>query len=126
MAHLQQAEYVKSLKKIYPHFFSKKKVLEVGSLNINGSIRDFFYECEYVGIDVGEGEGVDLVCEGQKYDAPNETFDVSCSAECFEHNPFWLETFLNMINQKAWSFLLVLVMEDQSMERQEPVLVILH
>ena len=59
MAHLQQAEYVKSLKKIYPHFFNRKKVLEVGSLNINGSIRDFFYECEYVGIDVGEGEGVE-------------------------------------------------------------------
>ena len=97
MAHSQQAEYVKSLKKIYPHFFNRKKVLEVGSLNINGSIRDFFYECEYVGIDIGEGEGVDLVCEGQKYDAPNETFDVSCSTECFEHNPFWLGTFLNMI-----------------------------
>ena len=22
---------------------------------------------------------------------------MSCSSECFEHNPYWLETFLNMI-----------------------------
>ena len=46
MAHLQQSEYVKSLKKIYPHFFNRKKVLEVGSLNINGSIRDFQFNNE--------------------------------------------------------------------------------
>ena len=97
MSHPEQLEYVKSLKKIYPSFFNEKKVLEVGSLDINGSVRQFFDNCEYLGIDIGEGPGVDLVCEGQKYDAPNDTFDVSCSAECFEHNPYWLETFLNMI-----------------------------
>ena len=97
MSHAEQLEYVKSLKKIYPSFFNEKKVLEVGSLDINGSIRQFFDNCDYLGIDIGEGPGVDVVSEGQKYDAPNDTFDVSCSAECFEHNPYWLETFLNMI-----------------------------
>ena len=97
MSHAEQLEYVKSLKKIYPSFFNEKKVLEVGSLDINGSIRQFFDNCDYLGIDIGKGPGVDVVSEGQKYDAPNDTFDVSCSAECFEHNPYWLETFLNMI-----------------------------
>ncbi len=97
MAHPQQRRFVESIKIIFPKFFREKKILEVGSLDINGSVRDLFEDCDYLGIDVGEGQGVDLVCEGQNFNAPNETFDVSLSTECFEHNPFWLQTFLNMI-----------------------------
>lgn len=97
MAHPEQMKYVESLKIIYPRYFNQKKIFEVGSLNINGSLRNFFDDCQYLGIDIGPGAGVDLVCEGQNYDGPDNTFDVSCSAECFEHNPYWLETFKNMI-----------------------------
>ena len=56
-----------------------------------------FERCHYTGIDVGEGPGVDIVCPGQLYNAPDKTYDVVLSAECFEHNPYWLETFQNMI-----------------------------
>ena len=97
MSHPQQQSYVESVTRLYPDSFINKKVLEVGSLDLNGSVRRFFKECEYIGSDVGEGVGVDVVCEGQKYDAPDNTFDTSISCECFEHNPFWKETFLNMI-----------------------------
>ena len=96
MAHQQQFDYINTLKTKFPTQFFNKKVLEVGSLNINGSIRMFFSECEYLGIDVGAGPGVDLVCEGQKLDHPNETYDTVGSCECFEHNPYWVETFNNM------------------------------
>lgn len=97
MAHNEQREFISSLKSIFRDKFFDKKVLEIGSLNINGTLRDFFSSCDYTGIDVGDGPGVDIVCPGQEYDAPDETFDVVCSCECFEHNPFWMETFLNMI-----------------------------
>lgn len=97
MAHKEQRDFILKLKLIYPSFFNNKNVLEVGSLNINGSIRDFFNNCKYVGIDVGEGPDVDVICHGQDYDAPDNFFDVVCSVECFEHNPYWIETFLNMI-----------------------------
>lgn len=97
MAHIEQRNFVERIKSNYPVFFTKKKVLEVGSLNINGTLRVFFKDCDYIGIDVGEGPGVDIVCEGQNYDAPDESYDVVCSAECFEHNPYWIETFKNMI-----------------------------
>jgi len=97
MAHQEQRDYVSKLKTTFSEKFVDKKVLEVGSLNINGTLRDFFSSCDYTGIDVGDGPGVDIVCPGQEYDAPDGSYDVVCSAECFEHNPYWLETFQNMI-----------------------------
>jgi SAM-dependent methyltransferase len=96
MAHQQQYDYVQQLKSNYPTYFNNKKVLEVGSLNINGSIRPFFIDCEYLGIDVGPGPDVDLVCEGQNLDHPGDTYDTIGSCECFEHNPQWVATFNNM------------------------------
>jgi SAM-dependent methyltransferase len=97
MAHTEQKEFVRNLKNKYPTFFNKKKVLDIGSLDLNGSVKDHFVNCDYTGIDIGPGKNVDIVCEGQKYDAPDESYDVVCSLECFEHNPYWTETFLNMI-----------------------------
>jgi len=96
MAHTQQFDFVQKVKLKYPTFFFQKKVLEVGSLNINGSVRDFFSYCNYLGIDVGPGPCVDLVCQGQVLDHPDNTYDVSLSCEYFEHNPYWVETFQNM------------------------------
>lgn len=97
MAHSTQQDFIKYVKNKFPNYFQNSKVLEVGSLDINGSMREFFSNCDYTGIDVGEGKGVDLIVQGQEYDAPDETFDVCASGECFEHNPYWAETFANMV-----------------------------
>ena len=95
MAHRSQLEFVRLLAANMPEYFRGKRVLEVGSLDINGSIRQFFKDCDYTGLDVAAGPGVDVVCEGQKYDAPG--FDVVISCEAMEHNPYWAETLQNMI-----------------------------
>lgn len=97
MAHSTQQDFILYIKDKFPNYFKNKKVLEVGSLDINGSMRSIFSDCEYIGIDVDEGNGVDIVCQGQEYDAPDESFDVCSSGECFEHNPYWAETFANMV-----------------------------
>jgi len=97
MAHQQQHDYVRGLKTRYPTFFFRQKVLEIGSLNINGTNRDFFTECNYVGVDVGAGPCVDIVCPGKDVDHPDNSYDTVLSTECFEHNPEWVETFQNMI-----------------------------
>jgi len=97
MAHKEQQEFISRVRGNFNYYFGGKKVLEVGSLNINGSLREFFIQCHYIGIDVAKGPCVDIVCQGQDYDASDDCFDVVCSAECFEHNPYWLETFINMI-----------------------------
>jgi len=96
MAHQQQFDFVKSVVSIYPNNFKSATVLEVGSLDINGSVRQFFQDCNYTGIDLGEGKGVDVVCNGQDYNANDNTFDTCISCECFEHNPEWVATFNNM------------------------------
>src|SRR5664279_1442631 len=97
MSHASQLEFVGITKSLFPEMFVQKKVLEVGSLDINGSIRGFFENCDYTGLDVAPGPGVDLVCQGQDYDAPSESFDVVISCEVMEHNPFWEQTLKNMI-----------------------------
>lgn len=65
-------------------------VLEIGSLDINGSIRDMFnfFADSYLGIDVQDGPGVDLLADGATYSSPN-TYDVIVTAETFEHTPDW-------------------------------------
>lgn len=96
MSHPEQRVFVESIRSRFPLFFFNCSVLEVGSLDINGSVRDFFLDCDYTGIDVGDGPGVDIVADGQSYDPGSASADTVISAECFEHNPFWRETFLNM------------------------------
>jgi SAM-dependent methyltransferase len=97
MSHPSQLEFVDITKSLFPEMFVQQKVLEIGSLDINGTVRSLFADCDYTGLDVGPGPGVDVVCEGQKYDAPSASFDVVICCEVMEHNPFWEETFNNMI-----------------------------
>lgn len=97
MSHKEQLDFVAAVKEKHPEFFTGKRVLEVGSLNINGTVRDFFTDCDYIGCDLGEGEGVDIVCAGQDLDFPDNSFDVVLSCECFEHNPAYQETLRNMV-----------------------------
>lgn len=97
MAHQAQRNYLNQVRNELPDYFANKKVLEIGSLNINGTARDFFTNCEYIGLDVAEGPCVDKVVQGQDYDGPDDNFDVTISCECFEHNPEWVATFRNMI-----------------------------
>jgi SAM-dependent methyltransferase len=107
LAHHQQFVFFHALAQLVPAYFADKKVLEVGSLDINGSIRQFFTGGEYLGVDLGNGPGVDLVGQGQLLDFPTAGFDVVASAECFEHNPFWLETFANMLRMSKEAGLVI-------------------
>ncbi len=98
MSHKQQKEFISIVKKIFPDFFQDKTILEIGSLNINDSIRQFFSNnCNFTGVDLEKGKDVDIAIPGQLIDLPSQSFDITISCECFEHNPFWLETFINML-----------------------------
>lgn len=100
MAHYAQTVFVETVKKEFPDAFHVDgMVLEVGSLDINGSVRPLFKSLQYVGVDLGEGPGVDLVWSGdelEKVFAP-QVFETSISTECFEHNRGWIKTLQNML-----------------------------
>ena len=67
-------------------------VLEIGSLDINGSVRPIFtqYARTYLGIDPQSGPGVDYVCDASLFHT-GPIWDVVVCAEVFEHTPVWKE-----------------------------------
>lgn len=93
--HTEVLDFFKKAKYAHPSFFFGKKVLEVGSLYVNGSVRDFFENCDYTGIDIGEGSGVDVVCKAHEYIHP-EAFDVVVSTEMLEHDEYWPHSLATM------------------------------
>lgn len=96
MAHPDQILFIQKISRHLADGYSGKRILEIGSYDVNGSIRSCFKKSTYTGVDLIEGPNVDVVCEGGKVSDPDETYDITVSCECFEHNPQWLETFLNM------------------------------
>ena len=96
MSHTSQVNFIRELKEKYPDKFDSVKMLEVGSLNINGTIRDFFQGGEYIGYDVGAGKGVDIVYDGINFNEADNTLDTAGSCNCFEHNPNWVSNFRDM------------------------------
>ncbi len=95
--HRANIMFWKSCKDGYPKYFTNTRVIEFGSYNVNGSVKDFFDEpLEYVGVDWREGPCVDLVKFAHEvvYD---HKFDVVISASMLEHDPHWEKSLLNML-----------------------------
>lgn len=70
---------------------SYRSVIEVGSLDINGGVRDLLDpKAEYVGIDLQPGPGVDIVVDFAIYQH-SEPADVVLCLEVLEHTPKWRE-----------------------------------
>ena len=85
---------------------------------MNGTNAYLFEDSEVIGLDIAAGPGVDIVCEGQKYDAPDGSYDVIVSSECWEHNPYYKETIQNavrMLKEGGFFYLHVQLLVDQFM-----------
>ena len=95
MSHVSQREFFQSVKEKFPDFFEGSRVLDVGSLDINGNSRHLFRDCEYIGLDLGTGPNVDVVSVAHEYDAP--PFTVICSSSTFEHDMYIRETLANIV-----------------------------
>jgi 2-polyprenyl-3-methyl-5-hydroxy-6-metoxy-1,4-benzoquinol methylase len=65
------------------------RALEVGSLNVNGTIREVFQHraADYIGVDIMAGDCVDFVVDGERLtdNFPTEHFDTVLCFECLEH-----------------------------------------
>jgi SAM-dependent methyltransferase len=84
-----------------PDDVSGRSVLEVGALDVNGSVRpviEGFRPARYVGVDIQEGPGVDELCDVTQLTARygEDQFDVVVSTELVEHVKDWRAAFTNM------------------------------
>ena len=66
------------------YYFIYKKVLDVGSGDINGNNRYLFENCEYEGNDVIETSNVKIVSKTKDLQFEDNYFDTILSTECFE------------------------------------------
>ncbi|HBB65910.1 MAG: methyltransferase type 11 [Elusimicrobia bacterium GWA2_62_23] len=78
-----------------------KKVVELGSRDVNGSLRrvvELLKPSEYVGLDMEAGPGVDMVCGAEEAAAKlgAESFDVVISTEMLEHVRDWRRVISNV------------------------------
>jgi SAM-dependent methyltransferase len=79
-----------TLSQILEYHLKGLSVLEVGSYNVNGSVRGLFETDDYVGVDMRDGPGVDQVAYANDLPYPNDYFDVVVSTEMLEHDAsFW-------------------------------------
>ena len=96
MAHQAQRQFCEQVREASPAYFKDVSVLDVGSLDINGSNRYLFSGCSYVGVDVGAGRNVDLVSRCHELQFLDGAFDTIISTECFEHDPYFDRSLINI------------------------------
>jgi SAM-dependent methyltransferase len=94
--HVQARDFTLFVKQILGEFFSNKRVLDVGSGDINGNNRFLFENCEYDGNDVIQANNVTIVSKTKDLPFTDNTFDTIISTECFEHDPEYRESFLKI------------------------------
>jgi SAM-dependent methyltransferase len=75
-----------------------ERILEIGSRDYNGSVRDFCPEdALYVGIDIEAGRGVDIISTaGAALPFRDASFDIVIASSVFEHDDTFWETFLEL------------------------------
>lgn len=77
------------------HSLDPMDVLEFGSYNINGSVRDAYVNsASWHGIDVVPGNGVDEVGDASIWKS-DKRYDIVICAEAFEHTPEWKKIIEN-------------------------------
>lgn len=65
-------------------------VIEIGSRNINGSVRSLFPNASWTGLDLHPGPDVDIVCRAEEY-TPPVLVDLVVCCEVLEHAENWRE-----------------------------------
>lgn len=101
MCHLSCITF--GLKNIKREEIASKRILEIGSCYINGSLRPIIENLdpiEYIGVDMEKGPGVDLVMGAEELIEKfgKNYFDVVISTELLEHVKNWQEVISNIKN----------------------------
>jgi hypothetical protein len=90
-------DYIEDIKSEYPELFADTSVIEFGCLNINGSARSLFKASNYIGVDAIDAPSVDVKCLCHDYQ-DDIKYDVVVSTEMLEHDPYWDQSIVKMLN----------------------------
>jgi hypothetical protein len=85
------------LKEKYKRLFKNQKILELGSLDMNGSVWDLFENCEMTGVDWVAGPHVTHVMKCSDTEFKPETFAFIISLNHMEHDPYWEQSLKHNI-----------------------------
>jgi SAM-dependent methyltransferase len=96
--HTEAKAFTVFVKQILFDYFINKRVLDVGSGDINGNNQFLFENCEYHGNDVINAKNVTIVSKTKDLPFADESFDTIISTECFEHDPEYKESFIKIYN----------------------------
>lgn len=74
-------------------------VVDIGSQNVNGTLKDLLPEqFKYVGLDFEKGNNVDIVLDdAYQFPLESDSADIVVSSSCLEHSEFFWLTFLEMV-----------------------------
>ena len=100
MSHPAQRSFIRSVRRKNPAYFVGCNVVDIGSKDINGNNKTFFWFCNYKGIDLSEGKNVDLIGRGHEvlptihqYLEPElGGLSTIISTEALEHDEHWEQT----------------------------------
>ena len=100
-------------------------VLDVGSLNVNGTYRDFFPspQCNYTGLDMAPGPNVDIVpATPYKWkELGTDNFDIVISGQVLEHAEFFWVTVGEMVRVTRLGGLICIIVPNGFAEHRYPV-----
>jgi len=97
--HTSNKLYWDTCKNRFPELFRNRRVVEFGSYDVNGSVRVYFEDCEYLGVDWRGGPGVDSVGLAHEFDKEKLLkFDTAISSSMLEHDPHWERSLCKMVD----------------------------
>lgn len=88
--HVGNIEWLQDLSHRYRTRY--KTVMELGSLDMNGTARDYMRAASWIGVDRIDGDAVDIHCAAAETRFIAEQFDVILCTSMLEHDPTWRES----------------------------------
>jgi len=102
---------------------SGRKVLEVGSMDVNGSVRPYVESLKplfYHAVDMQDGPGVDKVVNCERLTEEIEThWDIVISTEMLEHVRDWRTCFVQLVRTLRQNGLLLVTTRSPGFPRHE-------
>ena len=103
----------------------KLRILDVGSMDVNGSYREIFDDSSwyYVGADVTPGKNVDMILDDpyRWNGIPTESVDILVSGQAFEHIEYFWLTMLEITRVLKSGGICCLIAPSGGFEHRYPV-----